>query len=685
MMRFLFPGFLFALSLVVIPVIIHLFNFRKIRTVYFSNVSLLREIEQKSSSPRRIRKVLLLLFRIFTLIFVVLAFARPYIPSLGEEAGGPALRSVSIYIDNSYSMELLNKDGNLLDEAKRRAKEIASAYGINDRFQLLTNDFEGRHQRFLNYEAFVEAVDEVKVSGANRSIEEIVRRQDDALSGESGRDKEAYLLSDFQKSMLMSERLEGAKDVSYRLVKLEAPEQPNVSVDSVWFLSPVHRSGEPERLIVRIKNNSDKKMGDIPVKLLIEGQQRALGSISISPRSSVADTLSFSGLSEGWKQGEVSITDYPVTFDDRLFFSFYVRKSMQLLVINMSDENPYIRAVYAADPFFLVKNVNAGNVDYSEIASFPLVLVNGTEIISEGLIQQLKIYVRNGGNLLICPSASNDLTGLQRITRALGTDIPSGISMQEARVSAVNYQHPLFRGVFERIPQKPDLPLALKYVEYNRESRVAASSIMDLPGKRNFLSQYSIGRGTVYLFAVPLSEEWSNFVRHSFFVPVMYQSAFLSLRDKPLSYTVGRDNYFELNRISLSPNQALRLKSKETEIIPDMRQSESGTRLFIADQIREAGQYSLFKGDSLLARVAFNDNRQESDLSYTTRSELDAFFKGYRADVYEPATGPLKNTIKAANYGVQLWKLCLILALIFMAGEILLLKYYRKADGLLRS
>jgi len=134
-MNFLYPGFLFALIAVAIPVIIHLFNFRKFKKVYFSNVQLLKEVEQQNSSREKIKNLLILLSRILAIIFLVLAFAQPYIPQNNQKNSGLS-NSVSIYIDNSYSMEAVNKDGNLLDEAKRRAKELIKGFGLNDRFQL---------------------------------------------------------------------------------------------------------------------------------------------------------------------------------------------------------------------------------------------------------------------------------------------------------------------------------------------------------------------------------------------------------------------------------------------------------------------------------------------------------------------------------------------------------------------
>ncbi len=161
-MNFLYPGFLFALLTVAIPVIIHLFNFRKFKKVYFSNVAFLKEVKEQNSSREKVKNLLILLCRILAIVFLVLAFARPFLPS-GSKIDQNRGNIVSIYIDNSYSMEAVNKEGSLLDEAKRKAKEIVKAFQINDRFQLLTNDFEGKHQRLLNGDELLQAVDEVKI------------------------------------------------------------------------------------------------------------------------------------------------------------------------------------------------------------------------------------------------------------------------------------------------------------------------------------------------------------------------------------------------------------------------------------------------------------------------------------------------------------------------------------------
>src|SRR5439155_13460167 len=117
-MNFIYPGFLFALSALTIPVIIHLFNFRKFRKIYFTNVRFLKEIKQDTQSRSRLKHLLILISRILAVTFLVLAFAQPYIPR-GKGNVLTGIRTISIYIDNSFSMEALGKNGSLIETAKK--------------------------------------------------------------------------------------------------------------------------------------------------------------------------------------------------------------------------------------------------------------------------------------------------------------------------------------------------------------------------------------------------------------------------------------------------------------------------------------------------------------------------------------------------------------------------------------
>jgi hypothetical protein len=205
-------------------------------------------------------------------------------------------------------------------------------------------------------------------------------------------------------------------------------------------------------------------------------------------------------------------------------------------------------------------------------------------------------------------------------------------------------------------------------------------NLLELPGNVAFLSEYSFANGKIYLSAVPLSTESSNFARHSIFVPIMYQAALLSVRAQNLFYQLNSDQMIELPKITLNPNQNLKLRKDKFEAIPDLRQNGNLSQLYIADQIKQTGSYQLFKSDSLLAILSFNDAGSESDMTYATDKELRNNFDGKRIELLDPETGSMESMIKSVNQGSSLWKVCLILALLFFAAEILLIRFYKKVQ-----
>ena len=672
-MQFLYPAFLFALVTLAIPVIIHLFNFRRYQKVYFSNVQFLKEIQEQQASRRNLKERLILASRLLALLFLVLAFARPFIPGKNVANAGKQ-QVLSVFVDNSYSMQALNREGSLLDEAKRRAKEISSAYSINDGFQLLTQDFEGKHQRLLSRDEFNDAVDAVKISPESRNLQQIIDRQQSLLNEQHGAVRSAYIISDFQKNIAAAKTVKSDSSIRYNMIQLKASELPNVAVDSVWLMTAVHRPGENEKLVVKLHNYSKEKAEKIPLKLLINGTQKALGSFSVDARSVQIDTLSFSGLQSGWQQGEIQVQDNPVTFDNQFFFTFNVTKQLPVLLIDGGTVNPFLKAVFDTDPFFAAKRVTDGNVDYAALNTYPLIIISDVKTLSTGLAQQLKAYASKGGTLAVFPAGDADLANYKAFLQSVNAAWPEKLNEQPAKVSAINLQNPVFKTIFENFPQNPDLPTATKYYQLNSATR--GESLMQLPGGQPFWSGFNSGKGKVYVAAVPLNNDYTNLQRHALFVPVMFRIALLSGHDQPLFYALENDESISVPPVQVNEKQLLKLVKGNQSVIPDVRQQEGGTELFISDQLQETGNYNLKKQDSTIAVIAFNDNRKESDMTYLAANDLKQAFP-QAGNVLQPGAASLKGQVSELNFGLQLWKLCIILALIFLGAEILLVRYYK--------
>lgn len=672
-MNFLYPGFLFALFTIAIPVIIHLFNFRKFKKVYFSNVAFLKEIKEQNSSQEKLKNLLILISRILAIICLVFAFSRPFIPT-GSKHDQSKGNIVSIYIDNSYSMEAVNKEGNLLDEAKRKAKEIVKTFQLNDRFQLLTNDFEGKHQRLLNADELIQVIDEVKISAASRQLQQVINRQQGVFTGSSNRF--IYIISDFQKGFAGDTPVMADENTVISLVKLKSNHLPNVAVDSVWLLSPVHQANATEKIIVRLKNYGEEEAKNIPVRLTINKQQKAISSLTIAAGKTTVDTLSFSGLTLGWQKGSISIKDFPLTFDDELNFSFKVSSDQKVLSINGTNSENYIKALFTADSYFRLTEMPESNINYSALSGYSLIILNGLSNPSTGLSSALKLYVENGGSLVIFPNMNTDKAIYSQFLTSLNLPAVAELNAKPNKVSSIELKNSLFKDVFESLPQKLDLPEVKRYFSFKENNTSNKENLLQLPANELFFARYPQKGGQIYLSATGLTEEDSNLPKHPVFVPLLYKIAFASVREQPLYYLVMKDNVLESNKISLNNNQSLKLVADNFEVIPEVRQSNGKTLLYTADQIKKAGFYDVQQADSTISVIAFNDNRIESDMHYDEQSDLNKIFNKQQATVLDPTTDQMASVVAAKNNGTELWKLCLILSVIFLAIEIALVRFY---------
>ncbi len=680
-MNFVFPTFLFALTAVAIPIIIHLFNFRKFKKIAFTNVRFIKEVKRDTQSKSRLKHLLVLLMRILAVCFLVFAFAQPYIP-VAKNAVVESERAVSIYVDNSFSMDAVGKNGTLLEQAKNKAGEIAKAYKPSDKFQLLTNDFEARHQRLMNREEFLQQLDEVKSSPSTKNVSEILSRQDETVNSAHAKKPLAYLLSDFQKTMADLDKIKLDTALSIRFVPFESQKISNVFIDSCWFSSPVRKVNETIHLLARIKNYSNETVENIPVKLLINGTQKSPGSVTIPANNSVIDTLSFTLSETGWQDGLISIADHPVTFDDNYFFSFEIATQLNILCINGEKENAYLHALYGKDSSFIFKNSSEKQIDYSGFNSNNLIILNELNTISSGLIQELNKYIRKGGSLIVFPAADINQSSYNDLMQMLGCNNFGNLQSTSMKVGKINLDDDVYKEVFTKLNDNLDLPVVSKHYSFTKNTKTTEQPLLTLENGESFLSKYSVEKGKVYLSSIPLNKDFSNFVQHAIFVPTFFKIALLSVTNNRLSYTIGRDETFDYDKMQLTGDNVFHLVNKELsfDVIPEHRMANNIYSIFVHNQIKSAGNYHLSSDNKSLATYSFNYDRKESDLKCYTPSELEDLAAQYHinnAEIIKSDLPSMSKQLAQLESGIQLWKYCIIFALIFFAVEELLLRLWR--------
>ena len=679
-MSFVYPEFLFALSALSIPVFVHLFNFRRFVTVYFSNVQFLREVKIETQSRSRLKHLLVLAARLLTIACLVLAFAQPFIPAKNSSATTPE-GAAGIFIDNSFSMEANGTSGTMLNDAKNKAKEIASAFPPSQKFQLLTNDFEGHQQRLVNREEFLELLEEVKISPSVKTLSEIYSRQKDALKSQGNTGGSAYIISDFQKSISNIEEIKADSGLSCYFIPVTPAQSNNLYIDSCWFSTPIRQLNRPEELKLRIKNNSDEDYENIPVKLMLNGTQKALASFSVAAQSETEVPLSFTLSETGLQLGELSITDYPVTYDDRFFFTFNVAKNIPVLCINGKEESKSINSLFGTDPYFILDNQNEKSVNYASLPNYSLVIANEISTVSSGLAQELKRFAQAGGSVLIIPAQNADINSYNELLLSLESGSISGKDSSATKVGSINYQSEIFANVFEKKKENKnlDLPVVSKHDILSKNTNRREEILIKLNNSESFLSKYVSGKGNAYLLSVSLSDNFSNFARHAIFVPTLYNIALFSQPARPLFQTIGKEQSTEFANTNIAGESVYRITSTDNtfEIIPEQKIIGPLTSVVFGNQLKEAGNYLLKAKTDTIFGLSFNYDRKESVLQYLTSEELENMADKAGSgnfSVVETNNKSLALTLTELNEGIKLWKWFVWLALAFIVSEVLLIR-----------
>ncbi len=683
-MIFAYPAFLWALLAVSIPVIIHLFNFRKYKKVYFTNVKFLKALQQETQSKSRLKELLILAARILAIACLVLAFAQPILPNnKGVKQSGK--KSISIYLDNSFSMEAVNKQGTLLDNAKRRAVEIINAFDNGDRFQIISNDFEGKQQRLLSKEDALTAIDEVKLSSAVKNASQVIKRQSDFLNGQKSKQKQIYLISDLQQSTFDATAFVNDTTIAVNIVPLKANQTANVYIDSCWFESPVQQKGFILKLHANIINRSSKPIEAGSARLFLNQQAIALSSFSVEAESEKEITFSFECKQNGINYGSIKLEDYPVTFDDELLFTFNSQLNISTVLINgnnAANSGMYFNTLMQNDSLFQFKAFNETAIDYAAFKSTNLLILNEVEQWSNGLLSELEKYTQKGGSLVIIPALNADLKQYETAYQFLKLPLILTKDTHALRVNSLK-ENPLFyEGVFEKIDERVNLPLISQHYVHVKNSRSTGQTILSLQNGDFFIQQIPHQNSSIYLFSSSLSDKASNFGKHALFVPSFIKMAILGLKPIPLFYTVKTNALITLDQANLSAEAIPHLveSNAKYDVIPEIRNLNGNVSLFTQQQIEQQGFYNVKLNNVTLNGLAFNFNRKESNLSVLEPEALQTLINTKNLSNFKLVSvseNTLTDAVKQDSEGRTLWKFFILLTLVFLLVETLLIRFFK--------
>lgn len=373
------PQLLYALFALAIPILIHLFNLRRHKTILFSSVRFLKNIKQENTKKRNLKNILVLITRLLAITFLILAFCKPFIK---EDKGYISSNKVFIYVDNSFSMDAIDEDGRLIDIAKNYALNIAQSHN-NEEVYLLTNNINNQNTLILNNKELTIKINDIETRGNSKNINQIIQIKE---SISTSKDK-IYIISDFQKKFISNDLISDDKNI-IKLIPINNPNTNNISLDSLWINQPIITSKNEIEIFLKISNYGNKN-SNTSVSLEINNKLETKRIIIIEENKS--EIYSFKIIVDQIDNinGKFIIEDYPISFDNTLYFSLNKSQKINILNIYENESVNNFNYLFKDTSMFSYKSSKISNIQYSEISYQDFVILNEINSCSDALEKYL--------------------------------------------------------------------------------------------------------------------------------------------------------------------------------------------------------------------------------------------------------------------------------------------------------
>ncbi len=642
-MHFKQPEILYFLILLIVPILVHLFQLRRFKKEYFTNVRFLKTLSIQTRKSSKIKKWLLLACRLLLLTCIILAFAQPFFESKDSKN---ASNKMYIILDNSFSMQAKGKKGELL---KRAIQELLEETPENADFSLLTNtdSYWDTDIRTIRNE-----LQNLKYSAVPFQLDNILAK---VKAHKSAFKKDIVVITDAVG--LTQNQLKNIEtdDIPYFIIP-KAEQKNNVAIDSVFIRQTLDDFYE---LSISTTNYSEDFK---PVSMALYNQNKLIAKTIINFKNK-KETINFTIPKQAF-HGYVSIEDNDLVYDNKLFFSISKIKKNNIISIGTPEKNNFLNRIYTNEEFNY-SSFTLNSLDYNSIDKQDAIVLNELDEIPQALQTTLKAFVKKGGNLIVIPSETASIPSLNVLLNQFGSTQFKSLESNEKQITKINFNHPLFAGVFENKTNNFQYPKIKKAFTISSTT----PAILNFDDESPFLIGLRNTVSSVYVFSAPVNTSNSNFQQSPLIVPVFYKMALSKLNNGINTNTIGSNTSY-LVSVNLAKDEILTVKNTEEQFIPVQQLLNNKVQLFFNDYPEKAGNYTIYDSKKPIENISFNYPRTESNLDQVNETLLS----DYKTS---DSISTIFDTLQSNRSDNQIWKWFIIFALLFLTLEMTIIKFVK--------
>ncbi|MCC2668265.1 MAG: N-terminal double-transrane domain, partial [Armatimonadetes bacterium] len=711
-LSFLNGAFLGALSLVSIPIIIHLLQRRRYQVVRWGAMEFLRLSQKNRSRRLMIEQLLLLLLRCLILALVVLAICRPVVRLAGVPiAGTRGQVHAVIVLDTSYSMGYRPAgatDQTVFDRARKRALDLVQR-GLRqgDAVSVILASDPPRaliRKPSLDLKSVVALLSRsVKLSDSGTNYGKAARLALEIVGESSYVNREVFLISDNQASGWEGPTLDRStwEELSKRARMVMLPVRegpaPNVAVEWVQAARGIATVRSSTRIQANIINRGAQPVRDLLVNLEIDGKSQGPAQrINIEPGQGTLVQFNQIFDRPGVRACTVRVAGDRLAADDVGYLALRVRDSVKVLVLNgkpdpvtpQNDAAFFLQValsppltVPGTEPSALEPRVlNQPGFGNMNVRDYDVLALSNVANLSESDRKLLAEFVQNGGGVLLF---LGDRVNPSLYNRDLFEGKPS---LLPARIGALDstkttldiatLDHPAlqrFKGA-----QDVDLNTAefskhfkLTPAEGDKSVRVMARFTDGSPA----MVEKTFGLGKLILVSSTANTQWNSLPLKPAFLPLIHQLvAYLATgADGTRNGRVGEPLVKPLPLSEAGRRVTVSAPSGDRTALKPLVDDRGAT--VTVEQPARAGFYRLAVDQGTQDLFAVNRNTEESDLRALDQGALKRLIP-VSEWTWIGLNENLLGALNQARQGVELWRYLLLGALGLMVMETMLAQIF---------
>ena len=699
-MTFLAPLFLLGLLAVAIPVVIHFLNLRKPQKVAFSTLSFFSELQKSTIRRLKLKRWLLLVVRVLTVIVLALALARPFLP---PGIGGSSSSTATLYImlvDNGIRMDRVNADGPYLEQAKQLIQSLTDGARDQDRFVIVPTHGDRGSTGFLNQSQVSEALRDLEISETGSLLNHRLMNIEGMVSSWSGDVSVLYrittddgLVADAQ----VLEIPESLSNVPLSYVLLGSESGSNLVVESVKTAGTVAGPGVSVPIKIVVTNSGRQSAFNTFVSLEVDDRLVGQHQLNLDPGASETVYLDLIPSRSGFIKGDILLEGDQFQPDNIHYFSLQVPEVRQVLTINEATEGAgaYLNAaLLAAEQIQGRIRVNQATStsyqDAGQLENFDVVVLNGLDRINDDLQESLVRSVQSGRGLVLFPSPRADFSSYNRLLDRLnagqfvGFRGTYGSFDPVARVDRIREGHPIIEEIFEKQEDEDistELPGLFYYLRYSQNPQSGSLTVLQSELVEPVLLDHRFGNGRVLISTVGADPGWSSFPGNPLFAPIFYRAILYAMSGDQggfNSHVLGSpfewSGRLDGDRIVLSDDQ--------TDFFPEIEiQRDGTTKLTYPATEWKPGIYQI-RTESGNIQVAANFDISESDF-YTLSDDNTIEILASKSETVQVfgqdnrSLSDVQQELRAAGFGAEVWYWFVIAAIILLILEIAISRWYK--------